>query len=172
MDAVPSCQAFIAVPSQRSVVALRQGGEWRDSDVIPMSELRRWIEELIEQRYGTASKLADAIGMSVSAFSRSTKAGTLSTENLLRLALETGEAAPKVFERAGKGEVSALIEQLYGRAVATPDAERKRLLALYDALASDDGRRAVLQMLDAFPKTTATATRRDVVAASRRGRQR
>lgn len=67
------------------------------------------------QRYGTADALARAIGMSLSAFSRGVRnAGTLSVENLLRLAEETGTPASQVLTLAGKHEVAALIERLFG----------------------------------------------------------
>lgn len=135
-----------------------------------MNDLRVWIEELIERRYGTASKLADAVGMSVSAFSRSTKMGTLSTENLLRLAIETGEPAGLVFARAGKSEINALIEQLYGRPLTVTERDRRRALTLFDQL-SDAARVALLDVMEEFPKAREQATDGSEDFA-RRGRRR
>ena len=43
-------------------------------------------------RYKTVGALAKAVGMTESGFSRAMKAGTLETENCLRLAVETGVA--------------------------------------------------------------------------------
>lgn len=81
-----------------------------------MNPLRLWVDELIKERYaGVATRLADAVGMSVSAFQRSTREeGTLSFENLLKLAGETGTSASKVLRLGGKTEQADLIERLYG----------------------------------------------------------
>lgn len=81
-----------------------------------MNPLRQWVDELIKERYaGVASRLADALGMSVSAFQRSTRdGGTLSLENLLKLAEQTGTPASKVLRLGGKAEQADLIERLYG----------------------------------------------------------
>lgn len=125
-----------------------------------MSDLRQWIERLIHERYGTATKLADALQMSVSAFSRSTKAGTLSTENLLRLAIETGEPAPAVFAMAGKADVNALIVQLYGAPAVITDAETMRLATLIASL-SPESRDALTKLVEAWPRPHGTdSTRR------------
>lgn len=75
------------------------------------SFIQRWITE-----YGTAGKLADAIGLTLSAFSRGVRnEGTLGVESCLRLAEETGESPGHVLRLAGKAEVADLLERLYGR---------------------------------------------------------
>jgi plasmid maintenance system antidote protein VapI len=74
----------------------------------------RFIEDLIK-RYGTAGALADAIGMSLSAFSRGYREeGTLSVENCLRLANEVGERPEMILRLAGKQEVADVFERLSG----------------------------------------------------------
>lgn len=95
-----------------------------------MTELRQWVEDVIESRYGgVASRLAEALDMSVSAFQRSTKAGTLSIGNLLRLAEETGESATHLLRLAGKGDLADQIERLYGAQSAKPLSRRAAALA-------------------------------------------
>lgn len=74
--------------------------------------IRQWIRE-----YGTAERLATAIGMSLSAFSRGVRnEQTLGIYNCLRFAEETGEPPSKVLHLASKAHVAALIERLYGPA--------------------------------------------------------
>ena len=96
--------------------------------------IERWIG-----RYGTAQALADAIGMSLSAFSRGVRnAGTLGVDNLLRLADVTGESPGKVLRIAGKRDVADLIDRLYGgalnsRAVGLSGLERE-LINLWKGL--------------------------------------
>lgn len=117
-------------------------------------EFRAWIEELIEKRYGgVATRLAGAIGMSVSAFQRSSREGTLSLENLLRLAEETGEPAPNVLEMAGKGEIAALIFRLYGEPTR-PTLSRPALqfAELFDALNDEGMKRFVVETLNLHSK--------------------
>lgn len=95
--------------------------------------IHRWIG-----RYGTAQALADAIGMSLSAFSRGVRnAGTLGVESLLRLAVETGEPPGKVLRIAGKGDVAELIERLYGTAHASlggVSGQERELIGLWKDL--------------------------------------
>lgn len=91
-----------------------------------MSEFERFISDLVEKRFRTASALAGAIGMTVSAFTRGVKQGTLGVENCLRLAKAAEEPPSDVLRRADKADVAALIEELYGRATIT-SAERELL---------------------------------------------
>jgi hypothetical protein len=98
------CQSFIALQSVRALVDPNVG----------LNEFQKWIEKLVDSRYGTAQRLATALGISLSAFSRGVKAGSLSVESLLRLAVETGEPPSEILRRANKADVAKLIEQLYG----------------------------------------------------------
>jgi hypothetical protein len=75
------------------------------------SFIQRWIAE-----YGTAGRLANAIGLTLSAFSRGVRnEGTLGVESCLRLAEETGESPGLVLRLAGKADVADLLERIYGR---------------------------------------------------------
>jgi transcriptional regulator with XRE-family HTH domain len=65
---------------------------------------------------GSQQELARKLGMTPSGFGRGMKAGTLSVENLLTLARETGLPPSRVLRAGGKPEFADLIEQLYGQA--------------------------------------------------------
>lgn len=85
---------------------------------------------VLAREEGTMQKIADAVGMSLSAFSRGVKQeGTLSPLNCLRLAAAFGLPGSKVLNLAGKHELSDLIERLYGAPTpgALSDAERDHL---------------------------------------------
>lgn len=87
-----------------------------------MNRLQRFVGDLINDRYHTASAVAEAIGMSVSAFLRGVDAGSLGVDNLLKLADIAGANPSEVLALAGKAETAALIERLYkveGRQVLT-----------------------------------------------------
>jgi hypothetical protein len=99
--------------------------------------IERWIG-----RYGTAQALSDAIGMSLSAFSRGVRnAGTLGLESCLRLAEVTGEPPSRVLRIAGKGEAAALIDRLYGGALVSEktslSALERELVTLWNGLSID-----------------------------------
>ena len=67
--------------------------------------------------------------------------------------LVPGDAGPAsvVFARAGKSEVNALIERLYGRPAATAGGRAQRVLALLEGV-SDESVEAVVQLLEAWPR--------------------
>jgi hypothetical protein len=99
---------------------------------------QKFIEQWIG-RFGTAQALADAIGMSLSAFSRGVRnAGTLGVENCLRLADVTGEHPSRVLRLAGKDEVATLIERLYSSGISAQgqrlSAPERELIGLWTAL--------------------------------------
>ncbi len=98
-----------------------------------------FVREQID-RYGTAGRLADSIGMSLSAFSRGVRnEGTLGVESCLRLAEQTGEPPSRVLRLAGKGSVAELIERLYrpGPLLGRPNGSELELLALWNNLSRD-----------------------------------
>ena len=119
------------------------------------SFIQRWISE-----YGTAGRLAESIGLSLSAFSRGVRnEGTLGVESCLRLAEETGEPPAHVLRLAGKPKVADLLERIYGRRQSVlrlgrqerelldvwsnvPAASQKLLLGLMSDLANPPLRRA------------------------------
>lgn len=114
-----------------------------------MADFKSFIGEQI-RRYGTAQKLADKIGMSLSAFSRGVRnEGTLNVENCLRLAEETGENPSHVLRLAGKGSTADLIERLYGRARSPLSGGDRELLALWQLLnhEADGALRTLLRAL-------------------------
>lgn len=84
--------------------------------------LQQLVERLIDQRFGTATALAAAIGMELSPFTRGVKAGTLNLVNLLKLAQVAEEQPSKVLRLARKNAEADLLEALYGsgREALTP----------------------------------------------------
>jgi hypothetical protein len=79
-------------PDRHPVVSLDiAAGRSRNGACRRRINSRRSWTRLIANRYGTAHALADAIGMSLSAFLRGVQHGSLSELNLLRLAEESGE---------------------------------------------------------------------------------
>lgn len=118
----------------------------------PVTDLYRFVIALIP-RFGTAQALADALDMSLSAFLRGAKHGTLGIENCLRLAQLAGEHPSKVLALAGKKDVATLIESLYGPAAATtlsdtdhrllglPDGVKRRLLQLVADIEAGESQR-------------------------------
>ena len=80
-----------------------------------MSEFEDLLAPFMGVR-GSQQELARKLGMTPSGFGRGVRAGTLSVENLLTLARETGLAPSRVLRAGGKPEFADLIEQLYGQA--------------------------------------------------------
>ena len=79
-----------------------------------MTTFRSFIKDQIRQ-HGTLTALANGTEMSVSAFSRQVRnENTLGIDSCLRLAQFVGESPSTVLQLAGKADVAALIEQLYG----------------------------------------------------------
>lgn len=118
-----------------------------------MTKLRAWVEGLIETRYaGVATRLADALGMSISAFQRSTRMGTLSVENLLRLAEETGTPAADVLRLGEKAELADLIERLFGPSAKPEEYSKtaREVARLYDRLEDEGAKRFYLDSLRGF----------------------
>ena len=87
-----------------------------------------WVAELIDQRFGTATALANQIGMQLSPFTRGVALGKLNLVNLLKLARVADEHPSMVLRLAGKGAEADLIEAVYGSATeAITDSEREVL---------------------------------------------
>jgi hypothetical protein len=111
-----------------------------------MNALEKFVgQALVPARFKNPMALSKAVGMSMSAFSRGLRAGTLNIENLLRLA-DLAEAHPsEVLRLAGKGDAADLIERLYGvndkpltsqdrEVLALPAPVKRELLRLAAAL--------------------------------------
>lgn len=81
---------------------------------------QQWIESLIAGRFGTKTKLAQAIGVSLTQIGRGANAGKYSVENLLKLAKVAAADPSTVLRLAGKGDVADLLEDLYGKSTLTP----------------------------------------------------
>ena len=81
---------------------------------MPDPSFQTYVQSWIDRQYGTASNLAPKIGLSVSAFLRGVKHGSLGIDTLFRLALECGEPIPKVLRLAGKADVAVLLDRHYG----------------------------------------------------------
>lgn len=101
------------------------------------NSFRQFIDGLV-QKTGTAGAVAQAIGMSLSAFSRGVRnEGTLSVENCLRLAEWSGESPGRVLHLANKGDVAVLIERLYGAERTPVSGPERELSALWRELEPD-----------------------------------
>lgn len=94
----------------------------------------QYIKGLID-RHGTATVIADAIGMSLSAFQRNVNdRRTFGVAACLRLAEWAGDSPSTVLRLAGKGEEANLIERLYGKPSPALSATDRELLALDHAV--------------------------------------
>jgi transcriptional regulator with XRE-family HTH domain len=107
-----------------------------------------FINELITSRYQTQSALAEAIGMSDSAFSRSIhEEGTLSVANCFRLAGAAGDHPATILRTAGKPDIADIVERGLGEtALSSFELEVVDLLRQI----SPANRRLVLRTLKAF----------------------
>lgn len=116
-------------------------------NVTDRQDFDAWIDGLL-QRYRTKRALAEAAGLSESAFWRQIRdTGSLGVPPLLKLALATGEPASEILRRAKKGELADLIELCYG-------APREVRPAVRD----------VLVLLEQLPEWAAQMTARTLTA--------
>lgn len=129
-----------------------------------------WIRELIDARFGTATGLATALDMKLTVFTRGVAAGTFSIVNLLKLAKVARADASEVLRLAGKADVAALIEDLYGKSALTPE-QREWLMALAETPAPLRG--VTLDLVRGTTRTLAAAlphARTDESVVARPGR--
>jgi hypothetical protein len=85
------------------------------------------------KRLGSATALAEAAGLTVSAMLRCAKGHnrlTLGAESCLSIAEVSGENPSALLRAAGKGEVADRIERLYGPPRPPLSADERALLAL------------------------------------------
>lgn len=107
---------------------------------------RQWVERLIDQRFGTATALAAAIGMELSPFTRGVKAGTLNLVNLLKLAQVAEEQPSKVLRLARKTAEADLLEALYGSGREALTPSQRELIETWEQI-SDEVRPALAVVL-------------------------
>lgn len=112
----------------------------------PVNDLHALVDAHVTRHYGgTYRRLSDKLSITLSALLRGLRAGTLAPETCLLLAKELGEPPTKVLTAAGKGEVAALIESLYGKAnrplsdvdqrlVGLPSSTKRMILTLVEDL--------------------------------------
>ena len=103
--------------------------------------------------YGGMSRIASAIGMSLSAFTRGVKNGTLSVENCLRLADLTGNSAGMILRLAGKEDMAAVCDRLNDRLArgrALSRAVQEVAQKIEDLADSPDKQDLVIRFVEAF----------------------
>jgi len=82
---------------------------------VPANDLQTLLKRLVD-RYGTQSALARAIGITDSRLAKVLKgeSGALSVLNCLRLAKVAHMSPSQILRAAGKSDIAALIEDMYG----------------------------------------------------------
>jgi acetyl-CoA carboxylase alpha subunit len=83
-------------------------------------------------RVGTSQRLAELVGMSLSAMLRGAKTGQLSTDAMLAIAEVGGVDPLPLLRAAGKRATADRIQRLFGPAQPALTADERRLLALAD----------------------------------------
>jgi hypothetical protein len=101
-----------------------------DATEMAVHPFERFVHHLIQDRFHTAQALADAIAMSLSAFARGVRQGTLSEGNLIRLAEVAGIEPGRLLRLADKPEVADCLDRLYGRDRRVLSQLDQQLLAL------------------------------------------
>jgi hypothetical protein len=101
----------------------------------PAPEQFKDLLESLVRRYGTRDALGRTIQMSGSRVGRAIDGQyTFNIENCLKLAAATGESPSAVLRAAGKGEVAALIERLYGDKRPMMGASDRELMERWNLL--------------------------------------
>lgn len=110
---------------------------------MPGNGFEEWVKRLVDRHFGGRfQRLADEVGVTFSALSRSVRAGSTSIETLLRICLATGEPPEAVFSAAGKREVHDLITQLYGpTATFSASARAKAIAMMFDGLQDESAKK-------------------------------
>lgn len=133
-----------------------------------MDSLAGWIDQL-KVRHRTMRKIAELANMSESGFVRGVKRGTLSPENLLRLAAATDMPPSTVLRMAGKGDLADLIERLYGNGQDALSESQRRVLEAWDRLPDADARANMLFTLRAIGNVA--AHNKELVSSSKGRRE-
>lgn len=105
--------------------------QWRSRHCVSYLEVTvNPLQKFLEERrasYGTLQALAVTMDISFSGFLRGVKKGTLSVENLLKLAEVLGEEPASVFRAADQTDLADQFDRLYGKTV-NPMTEQEREL--------------------------------------------
>jgi len=88
---------------------------------VPVNDLHALLKRLVD-RYGTQTALARAIGITDSRLAKVLKgqSGALSVLNCLRLAKVARMSPSQILRAAGKSDIAALIEDMYGESAQPP----------------------------------------------------
>jgi hypothetical protein len=87
-----------------------------------VNDLQQLLTDLLKQRGGTKTAFAKDLGISLERLLKVLKnpSESLGVANLLRLAVVSGLAPGEILTMAGKADVAALLELLYGRTPHRP----------------------------------------------------
>jgi hypothetical protein len=111
---------------------------------------RSFVKSLID-RAGSATAVADQIGMSVSAFQRGVQNnGSLGVTALLRLAKWAGESPVTVLNLAGKRDAAALIDELMDPGYAPQSGPERELVGLWRNIKNPNAQQALYTLLRAL----------------------
>jgi len=113
------------------ILALRPGRPISDHRAVAANDLQTLLKRLVD-RYGTQTALAKAIGITDSRLAKVLKgeSGALSVLNCLRLAKVARMSPSQILRAAGKSDIAALIEDMYGESAQpalTSDAAVREL---------------------------------------------
>ncbi len=108
----------------------------------PFRQLLKRLQK--KHRYPSVRAFAQALGIADA--SRLSRGSPFDVKGCLRLALVTGEPPSVVLRAAGKADIAAMIEQLYGTSPPQLTAEQQQLLQALDAITDPATRAALIQM--------------------------
>jgi hypothetical protein len=114
------------------------------------NKLKPYVDQLVRTKYGSVSRLAAKIGMSVSAFTRGVqKQGTLSVENCIYLAAETGDELGQILWLAGKPDMAEVCDRLTGKTFKTLSPDAQALVHTFGQL-DDEAQDIIVKIAERF----------------------
>jgi len=120
---------------------------------------RSLLKRLQKKHYPSVRAFAEALGFTdASCISRGTP---FDVRGCLRLAQITGEDPTIVLRAAGKADIAALIEVLYGPSRTLLSTEQQALLTAYGQIRRADYRQAILVLVRAAAAAPSTGTAGD-----------
>lgn len=108
---------------------------------------RQLLKRLQKKHYPSVRAFADALETDASRLSRGLP---FDVRGCLRLALLTGEPPSSVLRAAGKGDVAALIERLYGSSPPLLTADEQRMLRAMTHIRHASDRQALITIAEAL----------------------